>query len=173
MISRRKILQGGIAATSLPLAGSVAWAALRPAQDATPNEAFAQALERTSLYKVLFDQRFAAARAFGRDTEWRGESVHGFDGDITNVWYHDLHPRWQRGAAAIAGLTAHGALFCLERLSWDVGMRVVYRAEQEYDGHEPLYSWLIAPRARKHPLQNYAYGLRGFARRPLNVGRSP
>jgi hypothetical protein len=30
---------------------------------------------------------------------------------------------------AIAGMTLHGPLFCLERLSWDHRMRVVYRAE--------------------------------------------
>ena len=138
MISRRKILQGGIAATSLPLVAGVAWAPLQPAQ--------ARALEQPSLYKVLFDQRFAAARAFGREAQWQGQSVHGFDGDITNVWYHDLHPRWRKGPAAIAGLTAHGALFCLERLAWDVSMRVTHRVEERYDGHEPLYSWVIGPR---------------------------
>jgi hypothetical protein len=141
MISRREILQGGIAATSLPLVAGIAWAP--PLSSATG--ASAKALEHTSLYRVLFDQRFAAARSFGRQAQWRGESVHGFDGDITNIWYHDLHPRWQKGPAAIAGLTAHGALFCLERLAWDVSMRVVYRAELRYDGHEPLYSWVIAP----------------------------
>ena len=144
MISRRKILQGGIAATSLPLVAGVAWVPLH----SVPASQF----DRTALYKVLFDQRFAAARAFGREAQWRGESVHGFDGDITDIWYHDLHPRWQRGPAAIAGLTAHGALFCLERLAWDAGMRVVQRAEQKYTGHEPLYSWVIAPRVRNNPV---------------------
>jgi len=139
MISRREILQRGIAATSLPLVAAVAWA--------QPQTAHAKALEHPSLYKVLFDTRFAASRSFGRDAQWRGQPAHGFDGDITQIWYHDLHPRWQKGPAAIAGLTAHGALFCLERLAWDVGMRVTHRAEQKYDGHEPLYSWVIAPRA--------------------------
>jgi hypothetical protein len=95
---------------------------------------------------VLFDNRFAAARSFGRAAAWRGESVHGFDGDITNVWFHDLDPRWRKSPAAIAGFTAHGALFCLEQLAWDVRMRVVYRAEHPYEGHEMLYSWIIAPR---------------------------
>jgi hypothetical protein len=139
MISRRRILQSGLAATSLPL---VAGISLVPAQSA-----HAKALEHPSLYKVLFDQRFAASRQFGRDAQWQGLSVQGFNGDITNIWYRDLHPRWQQGAAAIAGFTAHGALFCLERLAWDVGMRVSHRAEQRFEGHEPLYSWVIAPRA--------------------------
>jgi hypothetical protein len=98
--------------------------------------------------------------------------VHGFDGDITNIWYHDLQPRWQKAPAAIAGLTAHGALFCLERLAWDVGMRVVARAEQNFEGHETLYSWVIAPRARNIPLQNDIDRHRGLARTPLKAART-
>ena len=143
MISRRKILQRGVAAASLPLLAG--WLPIQTAS--------ARALEHTDLYKVLVDTRFSAARAFGREAQWRGEAVHEFEGDITSVWYEDLHPRWKKSPAAIAGLTAHGALFCLERLSWDVGMRVVYRAEQLHEGrapgHEPMYSWLIAPVARR------------------------
>jgi len=138
MISRRQMLQGGLVAASIPLVAGVSLASLQPAH--------AEAFQQPHLYKVLFDQRFAASRDFGREAQWQGHSVQGFDGDITEVWFHDLHPRWQRGPAAIAGLTAHGALFCLERLAWDVGMRVSHRAEQRFEGHEPLYSWVIAPR---------------------------
>jgi hypothetical protein len=50
-------------------------------------------------------------------------------GDMTSFWYDDLYHRWQLGSAAIAGLTAHGALFCLERLAWEQRMRVVFRGE--------------------------------------------
>lgn len=138
MINRRQVLQTGLAATSLPIIAGVSFVPLQTAH--------ARALEHPSLYRVLFDQRFAASRDFGREAQRRGQSVQGFNGDITNVWFHDLHPRWQQGPAAIAGFTAHGALFCLERLAWDVGMRVTHRAEQKYDGHESLYSWVIAPR---------------------------
>ena len=145
MVSRREILQGGIAVTSLPL---VAGLSLAPRQSAAAQVLDRAELARVPLYKVLFDNRFAPARSFGRAAAWRGESVHGFDGDVTNVWFHDLHPRWQKGAVAIAGFTAHGALFCLEQLAWDVRMRVAYRTEHRYDGHEPLYSWIIAPRAQ-------------------------
>jgi hypothetical protein len=138
MISRRTILQGAVAATSLPILAGVAWAP-RAAAART-----ASALDHPALYKVLIDQRFAAARAFGEDAQARGQIVHAFDGDITNVWYHDLHPRWRQGRAAIAGLTAHGALFCLDHLARDARMRVVHRAEHRYPGHETLYSWVIA-----------------------------
>lgn len=139
MIDRRRILQGGLALSSLPLMTSVSLAAARSAH--------AGALEHAFLYKVLFDQRFAGSREFGREARDLGHPVHGFNGDITDIWYRDLRPRWQQGPAAIAGLTAHGALFCLERLAWDTGMRVTHRAEQRFEGHEPLYAWVIAPRS--------------------------
>jgi hypothetical protein len=142
MINRRTVLQGAIAATSLPIIASVAGASTWSLGPDTPAPTIAR--DHPSLYKVLFDRRFAAARAFGRDAQWRGQSVHAFDGDITQVWYHDLYPRWQQGRAAIAGLTAHGALFCLEHLARDARMRVVHRTEHRYPGHETLYSWVIA-----------------------------
>jgi hypothetical protein len=62
-------------------------------------------------------------------------------GDMTRFWYDDLYHRWQQGQAAIAGLTAHGALFCLERLAWDQRMRVIFRAE-----HAPAADGCIAHR---------------------------
>src|SRR5262245_44331745 len=123
MVSRREILQTGIAVGSLPIATSAAWA--------TGDAARTAPLPALHFYKVIFDQRFAASRLFGREAARRGAAVHAIDGDITDVWYHDLHARWRAGPAAIAGLTAHGAIFCLERLAWDVGMRVVFRAEHE------------------------------------------
>lgn len=133
MISRRTVLQGAVAATSLPILAGIAWA---------PRGA--QALEHPALYKVLVDRRFVAAREFGEHAQARGQSVHAFDGDITDVWYQDLYPRWRQGRAAIAGLTAHGALFCLEHLARDARMRVVQRVEHRHPGHETLYSWVIA-----------------------------
>jgi hypothetical protein len=137
MLTRRTVLQGAAAATSLPIFAGVEWAR-RPAAAA------AVALDHPSLYKVLFDQRFAPARAFGSDARWRGMSVQGFAGDVTDVWFHDLYPRWKQGRAAVAGLTTHGVLFCLEHLARDARMRVVHRSEHRYPGHESLYSWVLA-----------------------------
>ncbi len=138
MISRRTILQGAVAATSVPVVASVAWTLRQPeTMQATP-------LDHPSLYKVLVDKRFATARAFGRDAEGRGLPVQAFNGDITDVWFNDLYPKWRQGRAAIAGLTTHSVLFCLEQLARDARMRVVQRTEHRIPGHETLYSWVIA-----------------------------
>jgi hypothetical protein len=137
MASRREFIQAGIAASVLPLAV----AGSNPAPKQRENDA--------AFYKVIFDERFPASVAFGDAWKARGASVHAIRGDITDLWFHDLDHRWKKqGPAAIAGLTAHGPLFCLERLAWDHGMRVLSRVEQtarDADG-EPLISWVIAPK---------------------------
>jgi hypothetical protein len=138
MNSRREFLQAGIAASMLPLAATGS------------NLATSQRDERASFYKVIFDERFPASVDFGVEWISRGAAVHAIRGDITDLWFHDLDQQWKKRPVPIAGLTAHGPLFCLERLAWDHGMRVVSRVEQDArDGDgEPLISWVIAPRQR-------------------------
>lgn len=139
MTSRRDLLKAGFAASALlPFAA-------RADLTAVDGEGF---ISTASLYKVLYDTRFAASVAFAQRAAARGHAVHAMAGDMTSFWYDDLYHRWRQGPAAIAGLTAHGALFCLERLAWEQRMRVVYRAP-----HAPLagevaqrlFSWVIAP----------------------------
>jgi len=117
MASRRELLKAGLAVSALPFAASARLAGAGLATAAVP------------LYKVLYDTRFEASVAFAERAAARRLALLPIDGDVTRVWYHDLYHRWVQGPAAIAGLTAHGALFCLERLAWDHRLRVVYRGE--------------------------------------------
>jgi len=141
MKNRREFLQAGIAASVLPMA--VAGSSFAPSvRD--------EVAEAANFYKVIFDERFPASVAFGLDWQARGEPVHAIRGDITDLWFHDLHFRWQQGPVSIAGLTAHGPLFCLEQLARDHGMRVISRVEQpshDLNG-EPLISWIIGPKPK-------------------------
>jgi hypothetical protein len=123
MTSRREFLQIGIAASTLPLASQAARAAGIGDLVAT---AHAGSLP---LYKVVYDTRFPESVAFGRRAAALGAQVHAIDGDMTRLWFDDIYHRWQQAPVAIAGLTAHGSLFCFERLAWDQGLRVVFRAE--------------------------------------------
>jgi hypothetical protein len=145
MTSRRELLKAGLAASAMaPLAARAGSAAI----DAAPSAPIA-------LYKVLYDTRFAASVAFAERAAARGLAVYAMAGDMTRFWYDDLYHRWREGPAAIAGLTAHGALFCLERLAWEQRMRVVHRREHVTTGArldaepaEKLFSWIIAPNGR-------------------------
>jgi hypothetical protein len=116
MTSRREFIKVGLAASALPLAVQADLDSREP-------------VPTVELYKVLYDTRFPPSIAFARRAESRGLAIHAIAGDMTRFWYDDLYYRWQQGPAAIAGLTAHGALFCLERLGWDHRLRVVFRGE--------------------------------------------
>jgi hypothetical protein len=71
--------------------------------------------------------RFPEEPAFAREAARLGASVVRIRGDVTDFWFHDLSVQWKTRPVAVAGLTAQGPLFCLERWGWDHGLRVVYR----------------------------------------------
>ena len=74
---------------------------------------------------VVFDRRFPPARRFADRAGLEGLESRAIDGDITRLWFEELSLRWKDRPVPVAGLTARPALFCLERLAWDHGMRVV------------------------------------------------
>ncbi len=74
---------------------------------------------------VVFDRRFPPARRFADRAGLEGLELRGIDGDITRLWFEELSLRWKDESIPVTGLTARPALFCLERLAWDHGMRVV------------------------------------------------
>lgn len=63
-----------------------------------------------------------SSREFAAEARSLGLPVHAIEGDITDVWFHDFSLRRKQEPVAIAGLTAHGPLFCLERLAWGSAM---------------------------------------------------
>ena len=129
MKTRREFLQISMGTAVLPIAATLC------------------AVSRRNFYKVIYDERFQASISFGRKMHGLGEAVHAMHGDVTNFWFHDLDLQWKERPVPIAGLTAHGALFCLERLAWDRGMRVMVReVQREMGDGEPLIYWTIAPK---------------------------
>jgi hypothetical protein len=139
MHSRREFLQIGFAASMFPIAapGGSSSLMVQGADAVTGN--------LRSFYRVIVDVRLPDGAAFGHEAERAGYEVVRITGDITDFWFNDLSLRWKEEAVAIAGLTAHGALFCLERFGWDYGLRVVARTELP-GADESLVSWVIAPR---------------------------
>jgi hypothetical protein len=129
MTTRREFLQAGIAASAAPIAGNVFTSdnPTTPEPSASPSS-----LPPMPFYKVVFDERFSDSVAFAAEMKRLGVAVHGIRGDMTDLWSHELYPQWRKSPVPIAGLTGHGPLFCLERLAWDHGMRVMFRAEHQY-----------------------------------------
>ncbi len=112
MANRREFLQGTIAASALPLVSGTTLAPF--SASATP------------LARVVYDERLPASRVFAERARQAGIPTHAFNGDITSLWFNDLHQRWMKKPEAVAGITDGDALFCLERLAWDYKMRVSF-----------------------------------------------
>jgi len=94
-----------------------------------PKIVFADGQAPAVLDALVIDSRHRDARAFGlRAGQW-GAPLRKIEGDITELWMNELDLRWQSNPAAVAGLTERPALFLLERLAWDRGLRVVFEAE--------------------------------------------
>jgi hypothetical protein len=98
-------------------------------------------------YRLIVDQRFAVTQGLLEAAQVHGVPLSAIDGDVTDVWYKDLALRWRTGPAPIAGLTTVGALFCLERLAWDAGMRLHLRADHRCFADGRVEHLLQAPAA--------------------------
>jgi hypothetical protein len=92
---------------------------------------------------VVVDQRFEQSVEFGRALAQTGAQIYTMRGDVTDVWYSRLHPQWKVRGGVVAGLTGGGVLFCLERLGWDHGLRVVQRGLHQPFGADGIQHALL------------------------------
>ena len=70
------------------------------------------------------------------------EKVHVIDGDVTKVWYNELHYHWQKKSILTAGLTRDSGFFILKTLARDYGYTVSHQVQAE---NTQFISWLLAP----------------------------
>ena len=123
MTTRRKFLEAAALASTLPITARL----FVPSAAATP------AIHR--LHTVVVDQRWHQSRALAQAADPTGNSHAAILGDMTDLWFTNLEPHWRRAlpssVMALAGLTAHGPIFCLEELAREHGLRVVYRGIHE------------------------------------------
>jgi hypothetical protein len=139
MVNRRTVLKVG--ATSLTGALVNLPVLVRAAAPARIHSAFQRA---------VFDDRFVECQAFAIELESAGVGTSAIRGDVAGLWYKDLRVNLSKKRAPVAGLTDRPALFCLEELARDVGMRVIFRADHVIDqnGHTQHSAvgpaWLVA-----------------------------
>jgi hypothetical protein len=165
MTSRREFIRvsltasvgGALAATPIgALPAQPEYAGPAQAKYAGRTQPEGAALARLPLYAALFDRRFSDSRLFSWAVQQRGIAIRPISGDVTDVWYSELHPRWKQAAVPIAGVTTYGPLFCLERLAWDHGMRVVYRGSHQRGSDRTI----------EHRLEVAGQQIEVFAQRP-------
>jgi hypothetical protein len=140
MTTRRRFIEGaitsGILAATVPRAAT----ALVRGKDGA---------EHLGLERVVFDERFAAARAFAQEARRRSVATSAITGPVNDLWYGDLYHRWSDAKRPIAGMTDHRALLLLEMMAADAGMRVVHRVHHHEAGgaHAPAIFGPTAQRA--------------------------
>ncbi len=122
MVNRRSVLKIGAATVAgalvkLPALG----------RDLSPARA------HIAFQRAVFDERFAECRAFAAELRSAGVFTSAIRGDVANLWYGDLRAHLSENRLPVAGLTDRAALFCLEELARDVGMRVIFRADHIID----------------------------------------
>ncbi len=122
MIERRSVLKLGAAG----IAGALVSVPIR-ALGALPADFHG------SLHRAVFDERFDECLAFAGEMNRRGVITSGIRGDVAQLWYEDLRARLSQRPAPVAGLTDRVALFCLEELARDVGMKVLFRVDHVAD----------------------------------------
>ena len=87
--------------------------------------------------RAAFDERFAECRAFAAEMHGAGVSTSAIRGDVATLWCADPRAHLSENRLPVAGLTDRTALFCLEELARDVGMRDIFRADHiiNQNGH--------------------------------------
>jgi hypothetical protein len=85
-----------------------------------------------SLNKVIFDDRYAEARSFGKAFGPLGISVEPLNnGDVTDIWLREREVLRQGRPSAIAGTTQFGPMFVFEQLGREHRMRIALRVEHQ------------------------------------------
>lgn len=160
MTSRREFVRSGLSTVA-------AGAAMLRGAHAVP---FQPARSTPSI--VAIDRTLVTAAVLATAAARDGERVLFFEGDVGTLWLHEIEPLWRTGAAAIAGITGVGVLFCLETLARDYGHGTIERGQVFADGTrgrvegsgasaalppimhdsnaaaDAVFAWLIAPLAR-------------------------
>jgi len=138
MASRREFIQAGaaMAATALPGLSAVTGIGVS-----------------LSTYKVIYDQRFACARSFAATARALNANAGAIEGDVHDLWYHDLYHRWKTAPIPIAGMTTFNPMFLLGMFAQDVGMRLIYRANHRPDQSGAVAHELFGPVSQQHRYQ--------------------
>jgi hypothetical protein len=126
MVNRRSVMKLGAATVAgalvnLPVFG----------RDLPPAQA------HIAFHRAVFDERFAECRGFAAELHGAGIFTSAIRGDVAKLWYDDLRVHLRENRLPVAGSTDRAALFCLEELARDVGMRVIFRVDHMMDenGH--------------------------------------
>jgi len=148
MTNRRQFIKCGLSFSTLPLTGL---ASLNMAVAAPDGHSF-------KLESFVADLRYEESVTTASSLKSQGVPVAEITGDMTDLWIQQYSRQWKQKPMSLAGVTGKDALFVLETLAPDYGMRVIYKTEiprEENLSAAPsvvgaesiaLFSWIIVPK---------------------------
>jgi hypothetical protein len=126
MVTKRTFLQLGASATAVAASPLLRDSVTSPLGPNVPGIASLKPA------RFIFDQRFAACRAFGAEAATEGAATYAVNGrveDLWTLWYGELFPSaGPSKPPVLAGMTEHSTLFALELMAQDERMRPIFRA---------------------------------------------
>jgi hypothetical protein len=160
MTTRRQFIEGAVAAGTAAATVPVV---------ATAFELDAENESCLRLERVVFDERFAEARAFAEVARRRSVATSAINDSVHELWYRDLYYRWRDQKAPIAGITDHRTLFLLEMMAGDAGMRVVHRVHHQESKGAIAHRVFGPLRQRDGILMQLANAGAGWAQRAATI----
>jgi hypothetical protein len=142
MTNRRQFIKCGLSFTALPLTGLSSLNIAVASPDGQP----------FTLESFVSDLRFEESVATASSLKAQGVPIAEIRGDLTDLWIQQYSRQWKRKPMSLAGITGKDALFVLETLAPDYGMRVIYRTEIQQQKSSSaqvalaLISWIIVPK---------------------------
>jgi hypothetical protein len=115
MINRREVIASGLAVSILARTSAAGLSTREPSAESLRVPCF------------VADERFSEACEAARAAAAGGvASTMTLGADVTAM-YESLDQAWRTAKFAVSGMTTSAALFVLERLAWDHGLRTAYR----------------------------------------------
>ena len=135
MTNRRQFIQSGLAVSALSFTELLSMQAAQADQ----------LQNLPALEHFVCDTRFTASRNAALEMRARNVPITEIQGDLTALWYGQYSQQWTKKPMILAGVTASDALFVLETLAADHGMRVLKRSEHQVES-DTLIAWVIGPK---------------------------
>ncbi len=128
MITKRALLTG--AASVAALAATTSWRSVVSAESA--------AASVTPFDAIVFNDRYADARAFAQSFAAQGTQTLPIGGDAGTLWYGTLRKRIAAGQTRLAGIGTYMDFFIFETLARDVDLKARFRGQHDCRGRRTL-----------------------------------
>lgn len=140
-VNRRALLTSTASITALAAFTPVSLLAATPASKAT-----APGRVAADIHYIVTDGRYPQSLEHAKTLTAQNSQTLEINDGLTRLWQEHLHPLWQQGAGAVAGVTTRAVWQCLAEQARSHALRTRELTPLgDNDGHpDNLVSWIIA-----------------------------